>query len=148
MNVWLTWIGILGCFCVNAEDITVRVISAKDGHAFVEDLVQLVVDAKLPDGKRGVQRVFNERERTDADGKAVFHPDVPALSTITAIAGHSQCSPGTYRSELVLRTGVALNQCGHRPQGKFGLPVHPGEIVIYIGEYSKLEILLYFPWPG
>jgi hypothetical protein len=140
------WIGMLGCIISSAQEITVRVISAKDGHPFVEEPVRLMISRK---GARA-ETAFDQWERTDTEGKAIFHPDVPAQAYVGAVAGvHIQCSPGNYPSaEQILRTGVALNQCRHRPQGKFGLPVHPGEIVIYIGEYSKLELLLYFPWPG
>jgi hypothetical protein len=133
----------------NAEDITVRVISAKNGHPFKDERVQVTVTRPphLPDPQSPF--AFNQFGSTDGDGKAIFHLDVPRVSSLTVmVSNHLQCSAFRYQFEDVLRTGVAKENCPHRPKGKFGLPVHPGEIVIYIGEYSWLERALYFPWPN
>ena len=149
MNLRLLWITILGSTIANAQDITIRVISAKDGHPFTEEPVRLVV-AETIDRPAGHSLIVSDlTERTDGEGKAVFRVEVPQLASLSVLTKtHIQCSPVTYQSEHVRRTGVAQQQCPHRPQGKFGLPLRPGEIVIYIGEYSKLERMLYFPWPG
>jgi hypothetical protein len=46
----------------------------------------------------------------------------------------------------VINTGVAEYGCPHRSVKKFALPPKPGEIVIYVAEYSRLERILYLPW--
>ncbi len=135
-----------------ASDITVRLLSAKDGRPLVERHIELSIDriVKLPDQSSPL--VFQKWEYTGADGTAVFHVNIP-------LPPHSQvgifgdvpnsCSPGDYEVEEVLRTGFAVKvvrNCPHRPIKKFVVSPHPGEIVIFSGEYSRWERTLYFPW--
>ena len=133
------------CF---ADDVTVRVISAKNGRPLVGERVQLVVFRPVPRGAPDDPVVFKKYEYTATKGEAVFHTQVPANASIGVGGIQDQCSPGVYRADEMMKTGVAVERCPHRPKRGFGLPVHPGEIVIYAGQYSWLERALWMrpPW--
>jgi hypothetical protein len=130
-----------------AEDITVRVISAKNGRPIVEAHVQLFI--AQPGAPLKV--ILNRWQYTDASGSAIFHVDAPIpLNASLGVGGMKDfCAPATYRAKEVLQTGVAIADtkvCPHRPVKKFLVHPHPGEIVVYDPQYSRWERTLYFPW--
>jgi hypothetical protein len=132
---------------VDLADITVRVISAKTGRPMVEKHVNLSVGAGGgPHG--GALRVFDGWEYTDSDGVAVFHvPKTPKWGWITVMGNYPDvCSPFTNTADEVMNVGVSKYGCPHRPVKKFALPPKPGQIVIYVPEYTPLERFLYLPW--
>lgn len=143
----------LGALCAcRAEDITVRVISAKTGHPITEAHVQLLINYPAHHGDNSSPSFFDQWAYTDNSGSAVFHvssflPDKASLKI--GGAGADWCSPGTYLAAEVLRSGVSIaypRACPHRPIRKILVPARPGQIVIYIGQYSRWERSLYFPW--
>jgi hypothetical protein len=124
--------------------ITVRVISAKTGRPMIEKFVRMTVNMHAT---RAIT-VFDRRERTDSSGAVVFHViNLPASGyiTVTDIDPY-QCSYGLYDLGRVMTTGAADYACPHRSVEKFALAPKPGEIVIYVGEYTRLERILYLPW--
>lgn len=134
------------------QDIKVRVISAKTGRPLVEAHVQLFIGDKPKPGERSWEPLFDRWEYTDGTGTAVFHVSSPIPLTAgisVGGAGADWCSPARYKASDVLRSGVSepgFGSCPHRPLKKFVLKPHPGEIIIYMGEYSRWERALYFPW--
>lgn len=134
-----------------ATDIAVRVLSAKDGRPIVERRVQLYVSQTVQSPDQSSPQIFDRWEYTGADGRAIFHlGNIPPNARFTVGgAGAEYCSPSSYDADQVMRTGVAVERpCPHRPHGKFTVQARPGEIVIYSGECSRWERMLYFPWPG
>lgn len=134
-----------------AEDITVRIISAKNGHPLVERHLQLRVLYLLHAPDKYPFFLFNVWQYTDASGTTIFHVpgSLPPDASIFVGGLIDYCSPGTYRADQV-QSGVAiadLRGCRHRPLKKYLVQPHPHEIVIYSGEYSRWERALYFPWP-
>ncbi|MGA7416225.1 MAG: hypothetical protein WBW33_37490 [Bryobacteraceae bacterium] len=127
-------------------DITVRVISAKTGRPMAGAPVRLSVNSR---GRNAGIWAFDERASTATDGTAVFRvAPLPERGSIfvTEIAA-DYCSPPIYELDRVIGTGVAeFRGCPHRSIKGFALPPKPGKIVMYIGEYSRLERALYFPW--
>jgi hypothetical protein len=102
-----------------------------------------------PKGSRFGLIVFKSQQVLGADGTATFHlTTVPAGSGIL-LAGidSSWCSPSVYAIERVLTVGAAEDRgCPHRSIKKFAVEPKPSRIVVYMGEYSRLEKALYFPW--
>lgn len=144
-----------GASFAKGEDIAVRVISAKTGRPIVEAHVEVVVDTphRRPDVS---PETFRDWEYTDSNGAAIFHVPSPSLPRDgwIGVAGIAPdwCSPAAgYRVDEVVRAGASkpgFASCPHRPLKKYLVQPHPGEIVIYIGEYSRWERILYFPWPS
>lgn len=135
-----------------AAEITVRVLSAKDGHQLAEKRIGIFVMA--PPGMNpppGV--IFKGEAPTDGSGIVTFVIEAPlqtgARIYVDGLVDY--CSPPSYEADRVLGTGVAEQlpkSCPHRALKKFAVKPHPGEIVMFSGEYSRWERMLYFPWPS
>ena len=92
---------------------------------------------------------FDERAGTATDGTAVFRvAPLPERGSVfvTEIAA-DYCSPAIYDLDRVIATGAAeYRGCPHRRSIKdLAVPAKSGQIVMYIGEYSRLERALYYP---
>ncbi len=135
----------------SAADITVRVISAKTGRPMVEKKVRLILGTRQRASESeqwGTLELLDKREYTAQDGTAVFHVGpLPSFGWVDVVdeADPDQCSPGLNPLDQVIHTGVAVWNCPHRPR-KFAVSPKPFEIVIYVGEYSRWERILYLPW--
>lgn len=98
-----------------AEDVTVRIISAKSGRAMVEQHVHLDI---LAPGPTELRNPFREWMYTDAAGLATFHVPFPMPgNAILYVAGlMDYCSPAMYHPHEVLQTGVdRVSRCVSRP---------------------------------
>lgn len=141
----------LGMAADNSEsaNIKVRVISVKNGKPMAGKTVRLSVT--VPHGERGATRIFDARQTTGPDGAALFHvaaQPAGAVVWLSEVVPDYWCSPGHYHLDRVLESGVAERRgCPHRSSVKYVVEPAPGQIVLYFGEYSRLERILYFPWP-
>ena len=75
-------------------------------------------------------------------------PEPEPWGWITVLGNYPDgCSPAVNTADEVMNVGVSkLNNCPHRPVKKFALPPKPGQIVVYVPEYTQLERFLYLPW--
>lgn len=134
-----------------AEDVTVRVLSAKNGRPIVEREVQLVGFPVSTPGKAPASS-FERWARTDAGGAAIFHIDPPLPAKLgvggnMSAPGIDWCSPALYDAPQVFQSGISISRCPHRDIKKLGIHPKPGEIIIWVGEYTWLERVLWLPWP-
>jgi hypothetical protein len=139
----------LAFFCA-AQNIRVRAISLKDGRPLSERRVQLYSAYDFdPSTKRAV--IFNKWAYTNGDGVATFDTEgviPPHAHVSVGWIAPDWCSPVVYSIDEVLQKGTSIARgCPHRNVKKFVVSPTPGEIVLYFAEYSKLERMLYLPWP-
>lgn len=145
LRMFVTFLSLLP-IC-EAQDITVRVISAKNGRPIVEAHIQLYIAQPGPPPAI----ILNRWQYTDASGSTLFHVSAPIQLSASIFVGGlvDTCATATYRAKEVLQTGVAIADtkiCPHRPVKKFLVRPRPGEIVVYDPQYSRWERTLYFPW--
>lgn len=109
-----------------ADQIQVKVLSAKDGHPVPGKPVAL----QLP-------RTQLEAS-TDANGVATFALPTPR-PTMISVATKEECWQDWYDTTAILHDGIVeKNDCFHKSK-QLDVKAQPGQLVIFTGDYKRWE---------